>query len=164
MLRPSLCICLNMNISRYWMCARWNKKMGTISVGYFLFIAEVWIWENKVWGSDFKSFKNKISKGKYTRFFLRQAGIAFGCFNEKVVCFLIACEIWLSKTNIFYIFEFCWRRAGFCRKSKLLLHYWSIIEACTKKATGTQWHWLEDLYFSVVSEAIKHTFWWTQLI
>ena len=27
---PSLWICLNMNISRYWMCARWNKKIGTL--------------------------------------------------------------------------------------------------------------------------------------
>ena len=25
--------CLNMNKSRYWICARWNKKMRTISVG-----------------------------------------------------------------------------------------------------------------------------------
>ena len=29
--------CLNMNKSRYWICARWNKKMRTISVGSGLY-------------------------------------------------------------------------------------------------------------------------------
>ena len=46
----------------------------------------------------YKSFEHKISKGKYTRFFLRLAGIAVGYFNRKVSC--LACEICLSKTNI----------------------------------------------------------------
>ena len=35
------------------MCASWNKKMRTISVGYLRFIAEVWIWKCKLW--DFVS-------------------------------------------------------------------------------------------------------------
>ena len=33
-----------MNISRYWMCTHWNKKMRTIIMGYLHLIAEVWIW------------------------------------------------------------------------------------------------------------------------
>ena len=35
----------------------------------------------------YKSFEYKISKGKYTRFFLRLAGIAVGNFNRKVYLF-----------------------------------------------------------------------------
>ena len=35
----------------------------------------------------YKSFEHKISKGKYTRFFLRLAGIAVGYFNRKVYLF-----------------------------------------------------------------------------
>ena len=49
----------------------------------------------------YKSFEHKISKGKYTRFFLQLAGIAVGYFNRRFIC--LACEICLSKTNIFYI-------------------------------------------------------------
>ena len=48
----------------------------------------------------YKSFEH-ISKEKYTRFFLRLAGIAVGYLNRKVIC--LACEICLSKTNIPYI-------------------------------------------------------------
>ena len=48
----------------------------------------------------YKSFEHKISKEKYTRFFLRLAGIAVGYFNRKVC---LACEICLSKTNVSYI-------------------------------------------------------------
>ena len=33
-----------MNISRHWICTRWNKKMRTIIMGYLHLIAEVWIW------------------------------------------------------------------------------------------------------------------------
>ena len=46
----------------------------------------------------YKSFEHKISKGKYTRFFLRLAGIAVG-----FIC--LACGICLSKTNFSYIFD-----------------------------------------------------------
>ena len=46
----------------------------------------------------YKSFEHKISKGKYTRFFLRVARIAVGYFNKRFIC--LACEICLSKTNI----------------------------------------------------------------
>ena len=35
----------------------------------------------------YKSFEHKISKEKYTRFFLRLAGIAVGYFNRKVYLF-----------------------------------------------------------------------------
>ena len=35
----------------------------------------------------YKSFEHKISKGKYTRFFLRLAGIAVGYFYRKVYLF-----------------------------------------------------------------------------
>ena len=35
----------------------------------------------------YKSFQHKISKEKYTRFFLRLAGIAVGYFNRKVYLF-----------------------------------------------------------------------------
>ena len=35
----------------------------------------------------YKSFEHKISKGKYTRFFLRVARIAAGYFNRKVYLF-----------------------------------------------------------------------------
>ena len=35
----------------------------------------------------YKSFEHKISEGKYTRFFLRLAGIAVGYFNRKVYLF-----------------------------------------------------------------------------
>ena len=35
----------------------------------------------------YKSFQHKISKGKYSRFFLRPAGIAVGYFNRKVYLF-----------------------------------------------------------------------------
>ena len=35
----------------------------------------------------YKSFEHKISKEKYTRFFLRQAGIAVGYLNRKVYLF-----------------------------------------------------------------------------
>ena len=31
------------------MCARWNKKIPTISVGYLRFGAEVWMWKHKLW-------------------------------------------------------------------------------------------------------------------
>ena len=49
----------------------------------------------------YKSFEHKISKGKYTRFFLWPAGIAVGYLNRKFIC--LVCEICLPKTNIFYI-------------------------------------------------------------
>ena len=49
----------------------------------------------------YKSFEHKISKGKYTRFFIRLAGIAVGYFNSKV--YLFSMRICLSKTNISYI-------------------------------------------------------------
>ena len=49
----------------------------------------------------YKSFEHKISKGKYTRFFLRLAGIAVIYFTERFIC--LACEICLSKTIISYI-------------------------------------------------------------
>ena len=35
----------------------------------------------------YKSFEHKTSKGKYTRFFLRLAGIAVGYLNRKVYLF-----------------------------------------------------------------------------
>ena len=35
----------------------------------------------------YKRFEHKISKGKYTRFFLRLAGIAVGYFKRKVYLF-----------------------------------------------------------------------------
>ena len=31
------------------MCASWNKKIPTISVGYLRFGAEVWMWKHKLW-------------------------------------------------------------------------------------------------------------------
>ena len=51
----------------------------------------------------YKSFEHKISKEKYTRFFLRLAGIAVQLviLTERFIC--LACEICLSKTNISYI-------------------------------------------------------------
>ena len=49
----------------------------------------------------YKSFQHKISKGKYTRFFLRLAGIALVILTERFIC--LVCEICLSKTNISYI-------------------------------------------------------------
>ena len=50
----------------------------------------------------YKSFEHKISKGKYTSFFLRLAGIAVGYFSRKVYLFSTR-NLPLSKTKISYI-------------------------------------------------------------
>ena len=49
----------------------------------------------------YKSFEHKISKGKYTRFCLRLAGIAVGYFNRKV--YLFSMRNLPLKKNISYI-------------------------------------------------------------
>ena len=52
----------------------------------------------------YKSFEHKISKGKYTCFFLRLAGIAVGYLNRKVYLFSMR-NLPVSKTNISYRVE-----------------------------------------------------------
>ena len=60
-----------------------TRKMRTVSVGFTFYS----------WGLNmevfeyYKTFEHKISKGKYTRFFLWLASIAVGYFNRKVYLF-----------------------------------------------------------------------------
>ena len=54
----------------------------------------------------------KVLKIKYRRentsaSFSDKPALPLVVLMKRFVCFLIACEIWLSKTNISYIFEFC---------------------------------------------------------
>ena len=60
-----------------------TRKMRTIIVGYLRFIAK---FEHGIFEYN-KSFEHKISTAKYTRFFLRLAGIAVGYFNKKAYLF-----------------------------------------------------------------------------